>query len=184
MNYKLNSIRVDYRPSISSSDLDLAHARRLFNITNSVIKREFYTVKFTSNLYLQIWFKKKINTAAISGHLREIFDIYQSLNHIKKTKVSLVSTGIINLQASGRLKKKVDFELINKEHLPQGYRLLATSSLLEPFLPTRDVQKGTTYLQITRNFSSLLRICYSGNFTIIARNILEYKELLAIAKTI
>ena len=185
MDCRLNSVRVDYKPHIRTSDLDLAKARKLFNIgEKSVIKRQFFTVKFTSSLCLQIWFKGNINTTSVRCHLSDIFKIYTRLNNIKPTRVCKLTTrGIINLQASGSFHKKIDFSLITKHNLPIRYKLLGTSALTEPFTPIESAHTAR-YIQITCNHSSHLRICFSGNFTIIARSVLDYKELLKIAQTL
>lgn len=187
MNYKLNSIRVDFKPDVRVSDLDLAHARRLFHVHNSVIKRQYFTVKFTSTLHLQVWFKSDITSLSVRSHLKDVYKIYERLNNIKPTKVCVrTAKGIINLQASGRFDKKVELFSIAKQKLPEHYKLLATSGLAEPFMQVQSILKGDSvrFLQITRNYSSHLRICYSGNFTIIARNVVEYKELIRIAQTL
>ena len=185
MDYRINSVRADYKPHIRSSDLDLAKARKLFNIGDkSVIKRQFFTVKFTSTLCMQIWFKGNINSTTVRSHLSDIFKIYTRLNNIKPTKVCKVTTrGIINLQASGSFHIKIDFSLITKHNLPFPYKLLGTSSLTEPFTPIKSAHTAR-YIQITHNHSSHLRICFSGNFTIIARSVHDYKELLNIAQTL
>lgn len=188
MNCKVNCARVDFRPTPRVSDLDLAKARKIFDLkrNSNVIRRHLFTVKFTAALFLQVWFKKDIHAKKIRHHLKEIFYIYQRLNFIKNTKVTLASTGIINLQASGTYTKTIDFLSVSRDILPAKFKLLATVSLTEPFSLISRIKKGTLvrYIQVTEDFSSHIRISKSGSFTIIARDITEYKKLLAVAKTL
>jgi len=188
MNCKVNCARVDFRPTPRVSDLDLAKARKNFDLkrNSSVIRRPLFTVKFTAALFIQVWFKKDIRAKKIRQNLKEIYYIYQRLNFIKNTKVTLASSGIINLQASGSYTKPIDFLSISKSILPTGYKLLASIALTEPFGLISRIDKGTLvrYIQVTADFSSHIRISKSGAFTIIARNVIEYKKLLTLAKTL
>jgi hypothetical protein len=186
-DHSVNTIRLDAIPLEHSKDLDFAKARKLLSIPNhGVVRRTTYTIKYTSSLFCNIYLKPPFH---VRQALRDVNRIRKTLNTCKKTPVTRFrEIKQVNIQGNGNIS---DFQIAND----QFWTIIDLSSFSDlefecgtqytsPATPISSLSKLVgnlfRYVHIKYDNGNVLRLNRNGSFTVIARTLDNYYQLLKI----
>ena len=177
-NCRINTIRIDCTPEPKASDLCSGSCVNKFNLDKAgIIRSSEYTIKFTRNLFLNVYvknnFKKTLNS------LPDIIEnIRLNFNQFKIVKVQRFKIRIVNIQASGSFPARIDFDKINTDLLRNFD--VEVGRNIEPPVPVffgEKIPMSLTYLTLITNETNKLKLYHNGYFTIIAKDCDAYITL-------
>ena len=81
--HRVNTLRIDFTPKERIADLDIAKGQKLLKIRrHGFVQRREFTVKYTSSLYFQVWFKHY--PFHIDEGFKVVYKLRRSLNAVRK----------------------------------------------------------------------------------------------------
>ena len=182
---RINCIRIDFIPNIKIPDLSLGACRKYLQTNvQGFIHGRYMTIRYTQNLTLQVFIKKRIRyvltcLANIINNIRKIF------NKFKATEVSHFAKVVVrNIHGSGHLP--IEIRKFNTGILSDDFSA-AVGCYGEPAVGFRGLVPRISFssLIISHRSGALVRLNFKGNFTLISKSVESFcciKDFLNVLK--